>query len=125
MAPSISVTVSDGTPAAASASAKCPATKPKWCMVIPQPYAGAPMRQVHQGRGEELHLLALEAVHIRPGEEAGQFIVGKHPNVEVLDHDFDGLVPTDPVVDGCRRGLAEARQNFHKQDWNISALLVS
>jgi hypothetical protein len=47
MALSISVTVPEGTPAAASASAKCPATSLKWCMVIPRPWCtcfiGAPV----------------------------------------------------------------------------------
>lgn len=37
MTPRISVIVSEGTPAAVSASAKCPATRLKWCMVIPRP----------------------------------------------------------------------------------------
>jgi hypothetical protein len=44
---SISVTVRGGTPAAASASAKCPATRLKWTMVIPRPwwtcFIGAPV----------------------------------------------------------------------------------
>jgi len=47
MAPSISVTVEAGTPAVASASARCPATREKWCMVIPRPcctcFIGAPV----------------------------------------------------------------------------------
>lgn len=78
-----------------------------------------------QRGGEELHLPAFEPVHVRSGEEAGQLVIGKHTNVEVLDHDLDRLVPADPVVHGDRLGFAEACQNFHKRDWNISALPVS
>ena len=60
-----------------------------------------------EGGREELDLFALEAVHVRSGEEARQLIIGKHTNVEVLDDDFDRLVPADPVVDADRLGLAE------------------
>src|SRR6516162_3541242 len=74
---------------------------------------------------EELDLFAFEAVHIRSTEEAAELVVGKHPNIEVLDHDLNGLAPADPVVDRGRFGVAEGRQNFHYDDWNISALPLS
>lgn len=37
--------------------------------------------------------------HVHSGEESGQLIISKNANIEVVDYDFDRLVPTNSVVD--------------------------
>src|SRR6202008_3318007 len=59
---------------------------------------------------EEPGLFTFETIHIGSSEEARELIIGKHANVEVLYHDFDGLLPADPVVDRGRLGFAGSRQ---------------
>src|SRR5690606_34678713 len=49
--------------------------------------------------GEELDLLAAQAIHVGPAEETGRIVIGQHAGVEVGDHGFERFVAADAVED--------------------------
>src|SRR5262245_60420277 len=92
-------------------------------MDLPHRCAGVRLGSAECGR-EEFDLFALQPRHIRTGEETGQFVVGEHAVVEVLDDGFECRGSADLLVN-ARHDVLQFSRFLSSAPWRRPRMALS